>query len=159
MIAPCACAGSMAYVHPSCLNQWRAHNVQQSLYCGVCNTAYNCLECPTVSYSCARQLLCCQLDTDWLATPYYSCSSYLASCWRTTSRSSSLMHLASLIRHRQYCRRQSVLVIGAGCWASISGDDLSTAAAAATLASYLYALTVVYFLIAALPCPAAHMVA
>jgi hypothetical protein len=37
MVAPCECAGSMKWVHPACLNQWRRHNIAQSMFCSVCN--------------------------------------------------------------------------------------------------------------------------
>lgn len=43
LIQPCACSGTQAYIHTSCLRQWRSH--VKSLYlkdnCGICSAKYN----------------------------------------------------------------------------------------------------------------------
>lgn len=42
LISPCNCLGSVQFVHASCLNRWRAQNIdnRNRSICGLCNSSY-----------------------------------------------------------------------------------------------------------------------
>lgn len=40
LITPCACKGSVGFVHRRCLDQWREKNAQAYHRCDICKTAY-----------------------------------------------------------------------------------------------------------------------
>ena len=42
LISPCNCLGSVQFVHASCLNRWRAQNIdnRNRSVCGLCNSSY-----------------------------------------------------------------------------------------------------------------------
>jgi len=59
LIAPCACTGSIKYVHRSCLNSWRAvsPNVSSFTNCDVCGSAYVFKERPDLRASRVRRFV------------------------------------------------------------------------------------------------------
>lgn len=46
LIRPCKCAGSLAYVHLDCLNQWRATSETAFAQCSVCQVSYRIRKSP-----------------------------------------------------------------------------------------------------------------
>jgi len=59
LIAPCACAGSIRYVHRSCLNNWRAVSPNENSFtnCDVCGTKYVFRERPDLRASRIRRFV------------------------------------------------------------------------------------------------------
>jgi hypothetical protein len=43
LIAPCACKGTVKFVHVSCLQEWRRRNMAQARFCSICSDPYNCI--------------------------------------------------------------------------------------------------------------------
>jgi len=47
MISPCACRGSIRYVHPRCLHAWRHSDHRRTLRCSVCGLQYIYIRVPS----------------------------------------------------------------------------------------------------------------
>jgi phosphohistidine phosphatase SixA len=46
LIRPCKCSGSLAYVHKTCLNEWRATSPTAQSICSICNYTYKIKKLP-----------------------------------------------------------------------------------------------------------------
>ena len=64
LISPCECSGSLAHVHTTCLDEWRASSREAFVRCGICHAPYDLVPVsplPTASRVASATRLCLEL--------------------------------------------------------------------------------------------------
>ena len=123
LISPCACSGSVRYVHASCLHEWRQMSVTNLAYCNVCGVRYTFLRSfPTsvCEWLCSRARDWRRMRTWW--NMWRRCKGALES-GRSPSCCALRLALQALFLLFSVVQGRLLLLLGAHAWSAAGEWD------------------------------------